>query len=240
MSLPASFVVVQSPEFGMKALWSACCSDRHVSIRGNFGVDDPSSIEPNSVSVEIIPPDQDYTKPLNTWIFHVNQDPLPSWWDAQKAEECVRRELPQWVKKKLVLPDETREVVCGYKIISVVLGRVNEVRDHGWVCEIRDHGQVRTIKDNGRVNIIRDHGQVCTVEEDGQIGRVTDQGVVHEVRDHGRVGTVRDRGRVDIIRDYGLVYMVKDHGRVGTVGDNSLVYIVRDQGRVNVVRDQGQ
>ena len=48
------------------------------------------------MSVEIVPPNGDYSQPTETWKFHTDQDRLPPWYDTADAEKRVRAELAEW------------------------------------------------------------------------------------------------------------------------------------------------
>jgi hypothetical protein len=92
---------------------------------------------PNGVRVELTPPNEtDYETPLDKWVFRVDQDEFPKWWDAVEAESRCRTALPAWAAAKLVLVGQVRCVVEGDHIVSVRGGTVQEVRG-GTVQEVR-------------------------------------------------------------------------------------------------------
>ena len=81
MCRPASMIVTKSrvywnpPEFG----------ESHTSIRERYNLrDDLHGTQ--GVAIEIVPPNGDYSAPLDTWIFCVDQDIVPDWWNPKEAE----------------------------------------------------------------------------------------------------------------------------------------------------------
>jgi hypothetical protein len=54
---------------------------------------------------EINPPNDDMTRPLDEWSFHVDQDILPEWYsdDPGKCETRARKVLVKWAKAKLFI-----------------------------------------------------------------------------------------------------------------------------------------
>ena len=70
--------------------------DSHEEIIKEHRLDDTTA-EPKFVRFEIIPPDgKDYTAPLAEWQYRVDQDYLPDWYDADKAEAAARQWLAEY------------------------------------------------------------------------------------------------------------------------------------------------
>ena len=131
MCKAASFIVVK----GEPPKWSRK-SDSHEVIRDEHKLPHNTDTLTANVQVEITPPNEtDYETPLSKWVFRVDQDRLPKWWDAKEAEAAVRKELKEWAKAKLVRAGEKRDVndgdfvhaVCGGTVNAVCGGTVNEV-----------------------------------------------------------------------------------------------------------------
>jgi hypothetical protein len=104
MCNPASFVIVKE---GRKftALWGENLTESHEAIIDHFTLQEINVRgEPTLVRVEIIPPDFDFNKPPKEWVFRVDQDILPPWWDAKRGENCVRRQLKPWLESRTLEP----------------------------------------------------------------------------------------------------------------------------------------
>ena len=95
MCKPASFVVTKECVF-----WSKL-SDGHEDIIREFNLHDDGVGGPNIVRIEIAPPNGNLSLPLKQWIYKVDQDTLPKWYDAKTCERECRAELKKWVKQKL-------------------------------------------------------------------------------------------------------------------------------------------
>ena len=129
MCKPASFIIVN----GQPPKWSVN-TENHTGIRKEHGVPENTDTLTASVQVEITPPDGDLQNPIKDWIFKVNQDRLPKWWDASEAEVAVRVELKKWAAKKLIKKDidvisEGQFYLCGGNISAVRGGTISAVWD---------------------------------------------------------------------------------------------------------------
>ena len=88
----ASFIVTRE-----KVLWHPS-DDSHEKIIQFHHLDDKR--ESDLVRVEMVPPNMDYSKPLKSWKFVVDQPSRPEWFSAKTEEEMVRAELPKWKKER--------------------------------------------------------------------------------------------------------------------------------------------
>jgi len=90
MCIPASFVLTKDHIFFSKI------SNNHENIirENNLTVDGLRG--PNIVRVEIVPTNDDYTLPLEYWIYAVDQNILPDWYDEkrdqQRTKYCLKNE----------------------------------------------------------------------------------------------------------------------------------------------------
>ena len=108
MCAPASFVVTKD-----KVFWSAK-SESHAEIIEEHKLHADGASGPNIAKVEVNPPNGDFTLPLDEWLFKLDEDVQPKWYDPAAIKAMVRAELPKWVAAKIVLPGETRKVVDGH------------------------------------------------------------------------------------------------------------------------------
>ena len=122
MCKPASFKIVKGP----KALWSKR-TDSHNEIEKEHGIPINTAETIYNVSVEIVPPNGYFATPLKDWVFAVDQDMLPKWWNAEEAEKETRLELVKWADAKLRQAGNNRDIVDGDDVIAVCGGTVHAV-----------------------------------------------------------------------------------------------------------------
>jgi hypothetical protein len=94
---PASFVIADN---GKRAFWSLA-TDSHEVIIAEYNLVEMVANKVCIVRVEIVPPDDDMTKPLRQWIYNKDQDILPEWYDPKSAEKLCRLELKKWFAAKV-------------------------------------------------------------------------------------------------------------------------------------------
>jgi len=104
MCREASFVLTKT-----KTCWSKR-TDSHEWIIVDHKLHADGSRGPNIVRVEITPPNEDFSLPLDQWVYRLDQDELPSWYDAAACEARVREVLPEWLASKVVLLGQSRDV----------------------------------------------------------------------------------------------------------------------------------
>jgi len=97
MCRPASMILAKE-----RVYWSKF-SDSHEDIRDEFKVREMVANNIVSVNVEISPPKQDYSIPLEKWVYRVDQDLLPKWYNAGECEERTRKALKDWHRAKVFL-----------------------------------------------------------------------------------------------------------------------------------------
>ena len=120
MCKPASFVVTKNRIF-----WSKL-SNSHEDIIEENNLND-STRSPDFVRIEISPKDKDLTIPMKNWIFKLDQDFKPEWFDPKEAEIAARLELKSWRKcfiinrksdKPLIISEGEKYVISGNIIVD--------------------------------------------------------------------------------------------------------------------------
>jgi len=201
MCRPASFVVTKD-----RVYWSKSRDSHEDIIRENDLKESNIRSEIQFVRVEICPPDGDFRKPLDEWNYHTDQDLLPDWYVESEEEKRVRDILPEWLKAKVVLAEQTvteirKPMVAIYGTVESIRGGTVEYIDGGTVKYI-DGGTVKSIRggtveyiDGGTVEYIRG-GTVESIH--GGTVEYIGGGTVKSI--HG--GTVKsiDGGTVEYIR----------------------------------------
>ena len=136
MCRPASFIATKGK------IWWSKKTDSHEEIINEFKLHQDGALGPNIVRLEIVPPNEhDFDKPLNEWVYKVDQDLIPEWYDAVKYEKSARKALKDWAKAKLILPgDKIAEfkegwaILCGGTISAVWGGTISAVRGGTIIC----------------------------------------------------------------------------------------------------------
>ena len=95
MSQPASFVLTKNQVF-----WSRR-SDSHEGIIQEFNLNQDGLRDPNILRVEITSDRLD--APLDSWQFRIDQDILPTWYDAKMDKRRTRKALKKWIAAKVVV-----------------------------------------------------------------------------------------------------------------------------------------
>ena len=125
MCNPASFVLTKDRVFWSKK------TDSHDKIINEYSLcesirnESPATCEACTLKVEIVPPSKNaFDAPLNEWIFLIDQDIMPKWFDAVADEKRARDVLVEWAKSKLIRSGENRDVNEGDCILAIC----------GWLC----------------------------------------------------------------------------------------------------------
>jgi hypothetical protein len=96
MCRPASFYLTRENIY-----WSKT-SDSHTDIIREFNLrEDDSRNAPSGVRIEVSPPGGNLSLPLADWVYEVDQDRTPAWYDSVDGENRARRALSDWARHKL-------------------------------------------------------------------------------------------------------------------------------------------
>ena len=182
--------------------------DSHEDMINETGMEHGPMRE-NFVRVEITPPDDDLTVPIDKWEYKVDQDYLPEWYVEEVDKPRCFDALKAWAVKHILVGQDVPEVKQGEFVVLVNCntgivkgtvqkvwgGTVQEVRGGGTVQEVWDGGTVQEVRDGGTVQEVRDGGTVQEVWG-GTVQKVRGGGTVQEVRGGGTVQKVLDGGTV--------------------------------------------
>jgi hypothetical protein len=91
MCTPASLVLTKVRVFFSKT------NNSHEDVIDEHGLTQDGVRGPNIVRVEVVPPNHDYSVPVQDWNFNVDQDILPDWWDAVDGERRTRAAMSDWM-----------------------------------------------------------------------------------------------------------------------------------------------
>ena len=173
--------------------------DSHEDMINETGMEHGPMRE-NFVRVEITPPDDDLTVPIDKWEYKVDQDYLPEWYVEEVDKPRCFDALKAWAVKHILVGQDVPEVKQGEFVVlvncntGIVKGTVQEVRG-GTVQAVWDGGTVQAVRAGGTVQAVWDGGTVQAVRGGGTVQKVLDGGTVQEVWD-GTVQEVWDGGTV--------------------------------------------
>ena len=210
--------------------------DSHEDMINETGMEHGPMRE-NFVRVEITPPDDDLTVPIDKWKYKVDQDYLPEWYVEEVDKPRCFDALKAWAVKHILVGQDVPEVkqgefvvlvncntgivkgtvqeVCGGTVQKVWGGTVQKVWGGGTVQEVWD-GTVQEVLDGGTVQKVWGGGTVQKVWG-GTVQKVWDGGTVQEVLDGGTVQKVWDGGTVQ--KQIGGIVIYAD-GRISVCNKN--------------------
>ena len=174
--------------------------DSHEDMINETGMEHGPMRE-NFVRVEITPPDDDLTVPIDKWEYKVDQDYLPEWYVEEVDKPRCFDALKAWAVKHILVGQDVPEVKQGEFVAlvncntGIVKGTVREVRG-GTVQEVRGGGTVQEVWGGGTVQEVR--GGTVQKVRGGTVQKVWG-GTVQEVWDGGTVQEVRG-GTVQKVR----------------------------------------
>ena len=208
--------------------------DSHEDMINETGMEHGPMRE-NFVRVEITPPHDDLTVPIDKWKYKVDQDYLPEWYVEEVDKPRCFDALKAWAVKHILVGQDVPEVKQGEFVVlvncntGIVKGTVQKVWGGGTVQKVLDGGTVQEVWDGGTVQKVWDGGTVQKVLG-GTVQKVLDGGTVQEVWDGGTVQKVWGGGTVQKVWGGGTVQKVLG----GTVQKvlGGTVQKVRDGGTV--------
>ena len=143
MCQPASGVLTRDQ------VWWDEDSDSHEAIIRKHKLHADGVRGPNVLRFEIVPPDDDYTLPLAEWVYKVDQDILPEWYDPVHDPVRARSMMPAWAQHHIISSGEVRDgqtrVVLSGSVTQIggkcrVYGGGQNTQNDGW-CYVHGGGQ---------------------------------------------------------------------------------------------------
>ena len=128
----ASFVVTKDKVFWLPD------NDSHEAIIKHYDLHEGAG-RINFVRVEITPENNNYKLQHKRWIFNVDQQEVPDWFDKEEAEKRCRLELPKWYKAHVIKSGKHELSGIIYKII--LGGEVKVTGQTGGSCGFYGNSQ---------------------------------------------------------------------------------------------------
>ena len=172
--------------------------DSHEDMINETGMEHGPMRE-NFVRVEITPPHDDLTVPIDKWEYKVDQDYLPEWYVEEVDKPRCFDALKAWAVKHILVGQDVPEVKQGEFVVlvncntGIVKGTVQKV--WGGTVQKVWGGTVQEVWGGGTVQEVWDGGTVQKVLDGGTVQKVWG-GTVQEVLDGGTVQKVLDGGTV--------------------------------------------
>ena len=202
--------------------------DSHEDMINETGMEHGPMRE-NFVRVEITPPDDDLTVPIDKWKYKVDQDYLPEWYVEEVDKPRCFDALKAWAVKHILVGQDVPEVKQGEFVVlvncntGIVKGTVQKVWDGtvqkvwGGTVQKVWGGTVQEVWDGGTVQEVWGGGTVQEVWDGGTVQKVWDGGTVQEVWDGGTVQKVWGGGTVQ--EQFGGIVIYAD-GRISVCNKN--------------------
>jgi|PlaIllAssembly_1097288.scaffolds.fasta_scaffold00011_1 hypothetical protein len=177
MCKSASFVLTKTQCF-----WSHN-GDSHSLIISVNGLHEDGPYGPNILRAEISPPNDRYDLPIDQWVYRVDQDIWPVWYDAEDCERRARAELPAWYAAHVISDGKVGKCLDEWTCIVLKGGKCNQ---SGGYCLVYDGGVNNQsggdcrVDDGGINNQLRGYCYVNDGGTNNQLGgdcRVYDGGV---------------------------------------------------------------
>ena len=159
--------------------------DSHEDMINETGMEHGPMRE-NFVRVEITPPDDDLTVPIDKWKYKVDQDYLPEWYVEEVDKPRCFDALKAWAVKHILVGQDVPEVKQGEFVVlvncntGIVKGTVQKVWGGGTVQEVRGGGTVQEVWCGGTVQKVWGGGTVQEVLG-GTVQKVLGGGTVQKV-----------------------------------------------------------
>jgi hypothetical protein len=132
---PASFIITKSSVF------FSTLGDSHEAIIRENTTHPDGARGPTIVRVEIVPPANRYDLPLDQWLYAVDQDILPDWYDAEDAERRARVALSDWAAHHIIRSGRIDGISDG--MTRILLGDAQSHGQTGGECDCYDSSQSR-------------------------------------------------------------------------------------------------
>ena len=119
--------------------------DSHTDMLDELGIEDnEKNASSKFIRAELYPKNGDVFSPIETWIFHVDQDVLPDWYVPKYDEERMRKAVKEWADKHIHIG------VVGLKILEGSNHYIKDCKD----VEIYDSATVENIYGSATVKNI--------------------------------------------------------------------------------------
>ena len=204
--------------------------DSHSALLESMGIeDDYIGASKVFVRAELVPKNDEWwispEEYPDNWVFVVDQDIVPDWFDKEEDEKVFRESVCDWWKQHVLIDQKIDELSSGYyclkrcevkilcKDVQVMLDNstvqvmlvnstVNKMLDNSTVNEMWDNSTVNEMWDNSTVNEMLDNSTVNEMWDSSTVNEMWGSSTVNEMRDSSTVNEMRDNSMVRSFKEY--------------------------------------
>ena len=156
--------------------------DSHTEMLEELGIEDSrANAERLFVRAELIPPNNDVFRPIDTWNFNVDQDILPDWFVEEVDKERMVKAVSDWAKDRIHI---------GVDGLKIDIGRNHYIKDckNVTVCgsasisEVRGSASISYVCDSASISEVRGSASIGCVYGSASISEVCGSASISEVR----------------------------------------------------------
>ena len=214
-------------------------NDSHSDLLESLGIeDDYLGASKKFVRAELIPENDEWwvspEEHPDKWVFIVDQDITPDWFDKEEHEKLFREAVCDWWKEHVLVDQKIDELSSGfYRLKRCEIKKLcNDVK------VLLYGSQVGEMWGSSQVGTMWGSSQVGTMWESSQVG--TMRGKLSGRHDAGKLSGRRDVGKLSGRRDVGKLSGRHDVGKLSGRHDVGKLSGRRDAGKLSGRRDAGK
>ena len=171
-------------------------NDSHTDLLESLNIEDTRENAMRTfVRAELIPPNNEWWTDTDNWIFNVDQDITPDWFDIDKKryEDEFRTAVKEWCKEHVLIDKKIDELSVGYYRLKR--------------CEVKKLlKDVKVMCDSSTVQKMYDSSTVQKMYDSSTVQEMYDSSTVQEMYDSS---TVQSMYNSSIARDYvnGIIHI---------------------------------
>lgn len=215
--------------------------DSHGDMLDELGItDDYISASNTFVRFEVCPAENclAFTDPKD-WIYKVDQDILPDWYDAIDGENRAREAVKKWFNDHVHIGQKIRTIsrgihyvkdcdvrcICGNANVVTVCGNstVDSVRGNAFIKRVAGNATVNYVCENANVETVCGNATIKSVYENAVIKYLYGNATVCSVSFYATIKLVYDNAVIKCVYDNATVNSVSGNAKVNRVCDNAIV-----------------
>ena len=163
-------------------------NDSHSDLLESLGIeDDYLGASKKFVRAELVPKNDEWwvspEEHPDKWVFIVDQDITPDWFDKEEHEKIFREAVCDWWKEHVLVDQKIDELNSGfYRLKRCEVKRL--CKD---VKVLLYGSQVGTMRENSQVGTMRESSQVGTMRENSQVGEMWGSSTARDFKNYPHV-----------------------------------------------------
>ncbi len=184
-------------------------NDSHSDLLESPGIEnDYFGASKKFVRAELIPDNNEWwvspEEHPEKWVFVVDQDITPDWFDKGEHEKLFRDAVCDWWKEHVLVDQKIDELNSGfYRLkrceVKKLCKDVKALLYSSHVDTMCGNSHVGTMRENSQVGTMRENSQVDTMWENSQVDTMCGNSHVGAMWENSQVGAMRENSRVDIM-----------------------------------------